>query len=282
MQCKWIVLSVLLLMFPCSCTVFEDRDECPNYLAIDFKEVDNDIKEWQMWFFTEQGELVFKDTVSRSSYSSSYIVEMPRHTELRCFFWGNIRGATNLDESYSYRTNISKKADVSADSIYFFADTINTMREESSLKVVPRKEFATVDIFVKGWVGTEYEAEMVLECARSGFYVGKDFFGGTVYTKAEVYDTGNYYTQFRCRMLRQQDTENIVLRLYIREHQQGGQFERVVQETEIPIGKYLEENGYDMTGSTLEDIVMEVDYSYNNFMIKAADWEATYKISMEM
>lgn len=274
--------AMLPLMMLCSCTVLEDRSTCANYLSMDFSGVDNGIKEWQMWFFNGDGELVLKDTVSRSSYSSPYVVQVPRTSNLRCFLWGNIRGATVVNENYSYMTNFAKKADMSADSIYFFADTINTTGEESGLKIVPAKEFATLDVFVKGWASSGYEAGMVLECANSGFYVGKEFVGGTSCTTAAVHDTGNYYTQFRCRMLRQQDTENMVLRLYVNEILPDGSLGRTVMEQEIPLGEYLEENGYDMQASSLEDIVMEADCSYNKFVVKAADWEATYKIDKEI
>ncbi len=274
--------GLLPLMLLCCCTVLEDRSGCANYLSMDFSGVDKSIKEWQMWFFNEEGKLVLKDTVYRSSYSSPYVVQVPRSPDLRCILWGNMRSATDVNENYSYMTNIAKKADMSSDSIYFFTGTINTEGEESELKVVPQKEFATVDIFVKGWVGSGFDARMVLECASSGFYVGKEFMGGTTYTTAYVYDTGNYYTQFRCRMLRQQDTENMVLRLYINELLPDGSLGRTVVSKDIPLGEYLEENGYNMQATSLQDIVMEVDFSYNKLIVKVADWEAIYRIDKEI
>ena len=272
----WGLLPIMLL---CNCTVLEERDSCPNYLSVDFRDVDKGIKEWQMWFFNAEGGLVFKDTVSRSSYSGPYIVEVPRYATMRCILWGNIRSATNLDENYSYKTNFVKKADVSADSIYFFTDTIDTRGETSFVKIAPNKEFATVDIFMKGWIGSDYEVDMVLECANSGFYVDKGFVDGAISTNVGEYDIGNYFTQFRCRMLRQKDTENILLRLRVKGVSGNGSD---LEEKVIPLGEYLEENGYDMQADSLEDIAMEVDFSYNNCVVKVADWEATYKIDKEI
>lgn len=278
---RGMILSCLLALL-CSCTVLEDRDGCPNYLAVDMSGVDRGIKEWQMWLFNEDGELVFKDTIYRRSYGEPYVVEVPRHTAVRCLMWGNARGATQVRETYSYGTYLAKLEDVSADSLYFFTDTVDTRGENSSVTVHPSKEFATVDIYVKGWAGTDYEASMVLECASSGFYVSREFLGWRSLTTASVHDTGTYYTQFRCRMWRQQDTENIILRLKIRDLLIDGTLGDIIVDKEIPIGEYLFENGYDMQKPSLEDIEMEVDYSYNRFIIRAEDWEATYTMVEEI
>ncbi len=274
-----VVLGLILLG---GCTVFEDRDGCPNYLQIDLQEVDKNIKEWQMWLFNEEGTLILKDTIYRRSYSAPYIVQVPRFDSVKCLLWGNMRSATNLMENYSYTTYLEKLEDVSADSLYFFTETINTKGENSYMKVLPEKEFATVDIYVKGWVGTDYEADMVLECASSGFYVSGELLNSKSFTDVKIHDMGTYYTHFRCRMWRQQDTENIVLKLFIRDLQPDGTLGNILVDNEIPIGEYLFENGYDMYSPSLADISMEVDYSYNRFMIRADDWEATYKILAEI
>lgn len=278
---KRLMLLCLGFLMVC-CTVLEDRDGCPNYLAVDMTQVDKSIKEWQMWLFNEDGELVFKDTIFRRSYGEPYIVQVPRFSNVTCLMWGNARDATQVRETYSYGTYLAKLEDVSADSLYFFTDTISTRGENSTFTVYPAKEFATVDIFVKGWVGTDYHASLVLECASSGFYVSKEFLGLRSTTNVQVYDTGNYYTQFRCRMWRQQDTENIVLHLKIRDLFIDGTLGDLIVDKEIPIGEYLFENGYDMHKPSLEDIEMEVDYSYNRFIIRADDWEATYSINGEI
>lgn len=276
------IVLLCLCSIICSCTVMEERGSCPNYLTVDLKGVDKSIKEWQMWLFNEEGELVFKDTIYRRSYSAPYIVEVPRYDNVRCLLWGNMRSGTKVDETYSYGTTFAKTADISADSIYFYTDTIDTAGEDSYLKVKPAKEFATVDIYVKGWVGSDFEADMVLECASAGFYVGKEFLREKSFTRAMVQEVGNYYTRFSCRMLRQQDTEHMVLRLFIRDLLSDGTLGDVLVDKEIPIGEYLYENSYDMQKSSLDDIEMEVDYSYNRFMIRAADWKATYKMDTEI
>ena len=277
-----VLFIVPALFLLCSCTVFENRENCPNYLTVDFMEVDKGIKEWQMWLFGGDGELLFKDTIYRRSYSQPYIVEVPRSRNVKCLLWGNMRGATLLNEVYSSSTYFTKLDDVSADSIYFFTDILSTMAENSYIKVKPEKEFATVDIYIKGWVGSDYEADMVLECASSGFYVGKEFIQERSYTKVGVFGIGNTYTHFRCRMLRQQDSENLILKLYIRDLNADGTLGDVIVDREIPIGEYLYANGYDMQKDSLDDIEMEVDYSYNKFVIRTSDWNAVYKMKEEI
>lgn len=265
-----------------SCTVFEDRDRCPNYLTVDMREVDKTIKDWQMWLFDENGTLLYKDTIFRRSYREPYVVPVPRAGEVKCLMWGNMRNATHVEETYSYGTYFEKLPDVWADSLYFFADTISTRGEYSYVKPVPGKEFATVDVFIKGWAGNEYEAEVALFCASSGFYVSKEFLVKEAVTYAEVYERGNYFTHFRSRILRQPDTENVLLKLYIHDLNPDGSLGEVKVDTEVPLGEYLFENGYDMNSISLEDIEIEVDYSFNRFQIKVADWEATYNIVEEM
>lgn len=269
-------------LFLGSCTVLENRDGCPNYLVVDLQEVDKTIKEWQMWLFDEEGTLLLKDTIYRRSYQEPYMISVPRANDVKCLMWGNMRNATRIDECYSYRTSFEKLPDVWADSLYFFSDTISTKGENSYVKVIPGKEFATVDIYIKGWVGNDYEAEVAITCASSGFYVSKEFLEGETVTYASVYETGDYYTHFRSRIWRQPDTENVLLKLYIRDLNPDGSLGEVKVDTEVPLGEYLFENGYDMNSISLEDIEIEIDYSYNRFQIKVADWEATYKILEEV
>ena len=265
-----------------SCTVFENRNVCPNYLSLDMREVDRTIKEWQMWLFDGNGALLHKDTIYRRSYQEPYVVPVPRTDGVRCFMWGNMRNATRIEESYSYGTYFEKFPDVWADSLYFFADTISTEGENSYIKVIPGKEFSTVDIYIKGWAGNEYEAEVALICASSGFYVSKEFLERKSVTYANIFEKGNDFTHFRSRIWRQPDTENVLLKLYIRDLNPDGSLGEVRVDTEVPVGEYLYENGYDMNGISLEDIEIEVDYSFNRFQVKAADWEATYKIVEEI
>ena len=282
--CGAVLAGCLLagILSLCGCTVLEDRDPCPCYLEVDFSQVDKSIREWQMWLFSPEGTLLFKDTVYRRSYSSPYIVEVPRNSKVQCLLWGNARGGTNLNESYSRYTTLLHKGGFAADSLYFSTDTISTMGEESSLKVFPRKEFATVDICLQGWIGVDFDASMELLCGAQGFYVDRRFLRGEVSSSMKLYDMGDYYTQFRGRILRQPDPENIILSLLIRKKEIDGSIGEVLIDKDIPIGKYLEENGYDMHTPDMSDIVMDVDYSYTNLVIKAEDWEATYSLNEEI
>ncbi len=284
LECGAFVLVCVALscsMLLGSCTVFENRDGCSNYLAVDLQGVDKSIKEWQMWLFDGNGTLLLKDTIFRRSYQEPYVVSVPRADEVKCLMWGNMRNATQVEENYSYTTCFEKLPDIWADSLYFFADTISTRGETSSLKVVPRKEFATVDIYVKGCVGTGYEAEVAIVCGSSGFYVSKEFLVGKSVIYANIYGRDDCSTHFRGRILRQPDTENILLKLYIKDLNPDGSLGNVRVDTEVPLGEYLYENGYDMNGFSLEDIEIEVDCSFNRFLVKVADWEATYKIVEE-
>lgn len=276
------IISLIAPLLLANCTVLEDRDNCSSHLTIDFSNVDRGIKEWQLWLFDTHGNLLFKDTVYRSSYNSPYIVEVPRRSAVRCLTWGNIRGATKLSEVYSLGSFITKERDVSADSLYFCTDTINTKMEDSYLEIIPMKEFATIDIYMKGWADLDYDAQLHLECANSGFYIDKRFCGSNSSTLVPVHDIGNYFTHFRCRMLRQRDTENLILSVILRRKNIDGSIGECIMERDIPIGRYLEENGYNMQGENLEDISIEIDYSYHQCLIVAEDWSATYNLLQEI
>ena len=276
------LLGAVLLMFGAGCNVLEDRSVCTSTLTVDLQEVDRTIKEWQMWLFNTEGELIYKDTIYRRSYGTRYTVEVPRYDDVQCLLWGNIRGATSLNEAYSLGTFMLKGHDISADSLYFCTDRISTNGEESYLKVVPNKEFATVDIYMKGWVGHDYDATLELLCANSGFFVDKRICGSNTVTKMEVYDIGNYYTHFRGRILRQYDVENLVLSLFITDRLPDGARGGVRLNKEIPLGEYLESNGYSMQSGAMGDISMEVDLSYNKLLVRAEDWSATYKLVEEI
>lgn len=277
-------LLILILLAPIltNCTVLEDRSDCPNYLTIDFSEVERGIKEWQLWMFDKEDNLIFKDTIYRCSYSSPYLVKVPRSREVRCMMWGNIRGGTQLSENYSLGTFLTKEPDITADSLYYFLDTISTNGEDSYLKVIPLKEFATLDIYMKGWIDNDFAAELKLECANSGFYVDKRLCGSNSFTTIPVHDLGNYFTHFRCRFLRQRDTENLILSVIIKKKNIDGSISHTLIEKDIPIGLYLENNNYNMQSLNLKDITMEIDYSYNLCVIKIEDWSETYNLLEEI
>lgn len=270
------------MLVAAGCTVLEDRDGCQCYLTVDMRGVDRSIKDWHLWLFNDSGDLIFRDTIHRRNYTYPYVVEVPRSEKVQCLLWGNIRGATTLNESYSLGTFMLKEMGMSADSLYFSTDTISTSGEESYLKVLPNKEFATVDILMKGWIGVDYRVEMSLECASSGFFIDKKFCGSRNTTDLQISDIGNYYTLFTGRILRQYDTENLKLSLYVRKCLANGEDGEVLYDMSLPIGNYLEQNGYNMYDGPMEDITMELDFSYNNFLIRAEDWSAEYKIVEEI
>ncbi len=276
------MLLVAVMALSGSCRVFEDRDVCPSYLTVDLKDVDKSIRELQMWLFNEVGEMIYKDTIYRRDYSSPYVVKVPRYEDVRCMLWGNIRGGTELVEKYSLGTAMLKRDGIQADSLYFCKSMINTKCEDSYIKVRPHKEFATVDVYLQGWVGVDFDVEMVLLCAKGGFYVDGGFSGSRVQTYMELCDMGNYYTKYSGRILRQPDTENILLSLLIRKREVDGTLGKILVNRDIPIGKYLEENGYDIQGANLGDIRMDIDYSYNQLIIKAENWEAEYSLVEEI
>lgn len=274
--------AVLAAMFHAGCTVLEDRSSCPNWLVLDMQDVDSEIKEWQIWLFSSGGEFLYKDTIYRRSYSSPVTLEVPRRKSVCCYMWGNVRGASRLNEKYSTASTVEKLKGVSSDSLYFFSDTLSTDREDSYIKVCPVKEFATVDIYLKGWTGNDFIADVELECASSGFYVNREFVQKESVIYPQMGDLGNYYTHFSCRMLRQQDNENIVLRLKLRDVENDGSAGSIILEKEIPLGEYLQSNGYNMQALNMQDVQMEVDYSYNRLLIRADEWEAEYKIVEEI
>lgn len=275
----WAITALSLIS---SCTVLEERSGCPCYLTMDLTKIDKGIREWQLWLFTPEGEIMFKDTIYRRAYSTPYTVQVPRNRQMQCLLWGNARGATLLDETMTPATSLLKKEGVLADSLYFFSETVDTWKEDGWVRVEPRKEFATVDIYMQGWVDIEYVVELILRCDTKGFYVNGEFYPGNVDTHMQFHNLGNYYSHFRGRILRQPDTENIRLSMLLKKKEIDGTVGEIIVDKDIPIGKYLEENGYDMNKLVLEDIRMDIDYSTNNFMIKAEDWEATYKLVEEM
>ena len=235
-----------------------------------------------MWLFSQEGDVMFKDTIYRRSYTSPYVVKVPRSNHVYCMMWGNARGGTSVNEEFSLATSLLKRENVLSDSLYFFSDTISTMGEESSLCVKPSKEFATVDIYLQGWIGLDFDVNMELVCGSSGFYVDGSFYQGEVSCCMHVFDLGDYFSHFRGRILRQADTEHLVLSLLIKELNIDGSIGQTVIDNDIPIGRYLEEHGYNIQNADMPDITVDVDYSYNSLIVKAEDWTAQYNLVEEI
>jgi hypothetical protein len=273
-----IVVSLAVIILCCNSCILEERELCPTYLTIDMSMIDRNVEQGHIWFFDSDGNLLYKDTVSRGMFNKPYVVKIPRDDYAKCYMWANMGKNTLLNEEYSLNTSLTVLDNKPADSIYFYSCDINTNREFSNLTLLANKEFATINLTLTSYCDTTaYNTSIIIECRSRGFLVDKSFIETSSRVKAQLCETGVDYSLFATRILRQTDIKDIKLYVTI-SPKNDSRFSEVDNISAIiPIGQYLTESGYDMYEENLSDISMELDIVGCFLSIKGEDWKEEKK-----
>lgn len=270
----FILLSV---MFSSACTkfVWEDRSDCPCILTLDLSNVDKNVSELHLWMFGEDNKILYRDTIPPARFGGTYDVQIKREM-VNYYIWGNIKGATKLRDNLSINSTLTKVENSSADSLYHYSKQLNTNFESQIDTVLLNKEFITVNVTLKSAVSKGDKISLEMYGNSTGFYVDKRFVGG-IGKIMVVPDYKGDNTAFKYRLTRQEYLQDISIVIIITT-QQG----IPIVLTDFPLGKYLQDNGYNMQAKNLSDINIELDLSANIFTIKVDDWQITVPSDIEI
>lgn len=265
----FLVFALPACCLCCEKGIWEARGECPCIFTLDLGGIPKGIDTLHVWIFGENDTLLYRDTVGKERFGGICRLLIQRDM-LRCYIWGNIRKATALRENRTLNSSLSKREDVSPDSLYGYSGLFNTRSEYAGGRVRMNKEFATVDVFLKGYKGSGNSMWLEISGNSSGFYIDGRCIPGAGRTIAFPHSPDTARAQFTYRLLRQASLTGLNMALLAMDN---GLPEI---QNELPVGKWLAGCGYDMQAPDLADIRLEIDLSVNMAVIRTEDWQAAF------
>ena len=249
-----------------SCSVFEDRTDCPCYLVVDYAVVNNDSTRP-----TREGRvhsLLYNPDCSENITHMS--VSCPAYDTLACK-----KGDALFSAIYSPGTVPLKSLERvvryssgnQVDSIYGCHESLLLVGEREEVKVSLHKQFSTVKLIIKDSDTIVRQADVTAVGNTCGYDLA-DFSPVKGDYRYAVPDDGSSERSFR--IPRQADYSLV---LHIANQASG-------LDADFPLGQYLADIGYDFDVPDLSDFEIELDISYMTFTIKINDWDREFLVNV--
>ncbi len=256
-----VVMLVCLVMGLCiSCSLKEDRSECPCMLVLDFSEVDRDRSDSLSLGIVSATGFLHTAVVPSGEYGDLYRVEVPKGE-----VWVNVYGVDSWSEEFESALSEDNS------SIYIpYGEECPEVRS-FSLHTILSAETVTVPVelhknYCRLSITMVYEGELPMQISILGDVCGYDKEGSPV-SGAFLYEPMGSEGLFYVRIPRQTDS---TLRLNLSDE------EEVLRE--FAIGEYIIESGYDWLAEDLDDVWIEVDYTKTLVTITVGDWTKIVEI----
>ncbi len=247
-----LLLPLLLAMGLGSCSVKENRLDCPCLLELDVSggELDRDVI--SVW---ERG-MELCDTLRLEDGIASYVCEIPKGMPTLAVWSGE-------DRCVRAGTCLTVPAGEEMDEIYAWSERVDSRAESISRRALLHRQFAYIHLTVAFQNGEE--SPFVLRL--SGNVAGMDLAsldpvpGGFEVSFLPV--VGDYH---RICVPRQKD-DSLILEFRSRsapENEPEGSF---------PLGEYIREAGYDWSAPDLADIYVDLDYVRAGISVRIEEWK---------
>ncbi|MEG1290523.1 MAG: hypothetical protein RR919_09200 [Bacteroidales bacterium] len=251
---NYLLIITLISLTSCTKFVWEDRSECPCILTLDLSNVDKNVSELHLWIFGEDNSILSRDTIAPDRFGGTYDVLIKREM-VKYYVWGNIKGATKLQDNLTLNSTLTKVENSSADSLYHYSKQLSTNFESQIDTVYLNKEFITLYFYLDGKpeiVGSEIIIEIT---SSGGYYLDGSIINSASNVQSTITPAENYCS---IRLTRQK-IEDMYLLLYSQTDTQKVLIDKYC------LGTLLKQNKYDMHSILLQDIIIEIDFS-NTFI----------------
>lgn len=265
----FLIFALPACCLSCEKGIWEARGECPCVFTLDIGNIPKGIDTLHVWMFGENDNLLYRDTVGKERFGGTCEL-LIRRDMLRCYIWGNIRKATALKEDRTLNSSLTKRKEASPDSLYGYSGLFNTRSEYAGGIVRMNKEFATVDVSLKGYKGSVDSMWLAISGNSSGFYIDGRVIPGADRIVSFPHSLDTVQALFTYRLLRQASLTGLEMKLLA--------MDKGLPEilNELPVGEWLAGCGYDMQAPDLADIRLEIDLSVNMAVIRTEGWQATF------
>ena len=255
------VLPFLLLSVPWSCTVKEDRAECPVYVTVlTDRFMQQGMTEGMVSFAADA--LIRRETISFLSYvRGGYEQACPRKYA-RAAVLAGVENSQVEDEILSVRKGCQ------AGPVWAFGTSFSAEQDEYVVDAVPHKQYCLVKFLFDGSPtapdGYPWRFRLLAECAGMNIYTLEPVPGP--YCPVVGPDAVG---EWKCILPRQR-SNNMQLEVFRPDGDGGAD---VPVEYVIDLGKAFEQQGYDWTAEDLKDIEVKVGFVNAKVTVTIQAWE---------
>lgn len=251
--------ALALLMCGVQSCIWEDREQCPSFLSLDFSGTPEEVERIYL-VLTHQDGWTCRDTLLREDFGKGYEIAVKRGPVHLAAF-GNISRMT-YDSGYTVRTGDQ------ADSIYtcFLRTDCSTDLANDTVRM--HKDFIGLHIRVLEDVLGSDSIYLSITSSSIGYGTGGEIIEGKFrHIPQEVPDTrnGSGYRQYISRVTRQRDS-SLTLSINTVDGDHNGPV------TVIGLARSLEEAGIDMEAEDLGDLYLTVDFAKSVIKVSPQDW----------
>lgn len=261
------LLVPLAALAAASCSVKEDRWECPCWLVFEPQEGARTGGDGGFHLSVYRDGSLIKELTTEVSWESvrtdSYDVSVSKGEKQMSILEG-------LSRSHISGTALLITEGEQADSVYAHSVFVDCNREEAVVPVESNKQFATVFLRMEdGGAGTYPYGIRV-----TGGIDGLDLLTLEPHRGPFSYSCPPFSTEneFRFRLPRQTDGS-----LQMELIEKGASDPSPVDV--IPLGEYIIESGFDWGEKSLQDIYIGVDYARAGIRIRVNDWETVWTVT---
>jgi hypothetical protein len=244
-----VTVAVALVL---SCSVKEDRGDCPCRLVLDMGEVDTSVVKYAELVLTASDGFCMRDTLAKEEFEDGYIADVPRGpvaVGVYCGALGCVDDEGNLEIDYGNECPF----------VYMHSSQVLAEGESVAENVSMRKNHCVVNLKIQsdGSFPFRMEAKGNVDGYGSD---GEPSEGDFMYA---MYADDGGVCQFT---LPRQTDASLVLEVY--------------DDTDVirsfALGEYVEASGYDWEEDDLKDITVSLDYALTRIVISVADWTEEY------
>ena len=248
----WLLLGLSLFLALISCSVREDRTDCPCLLILDFSSLDGEAlfrsgRDEVVWS-VRSGDFRIGGRFQAEELPSEYVVEIPRETAF-------LMVAAGDEGLYGQDGVIVAPEGESFPPLSAFVAEVDGSLPELTVPVVLHKRYAVLDILLRDMLQDGASYAIVGE--KCGY--GSDLQPVSGRLSIPLIPDG----EGRCSVAVPAQTDgSLAVCIY-----RYGELERV-----FSLGSCLSDSGYDWFAEDLEDISLEIDYVDGSVRIKCDQW----------
>lgn len=244
------LLAALLLLAGASCSVKEDRTDCPCYLHVTFADTEEDgAAELLGW----RSEALFREKVRIPDCRPEWV--RPIGKGILAF-----SACKGMGKAIPEGHRIGIPLGSQADSLYAFHEEVDARGDDAAVRVTFRKQFATIFLDIRKEASVVQACRFTVEGNTCGF---------------DRLDFSPLPGLFRCEPV--PESGKAVVTFRVPRQSDDSLTVTICPEEEpaltFPLGEYIRQLGYSWKTEELQDIYVSVDLAHGLTEVQVADWE---------
>lgn len=242
----------LTMAFAISCSIKEDRTDCPCSLVLDFSEIDTALVKSLDVLATCDGVMLFRDSISARDFKNEFIRDVP-HGDVRLNVW--CIGEKRIDNEHGVVIPYGCECPL----LYMKSFVADTRGEVCRETVKVHKNFCRLTVLVEGIEDPLYS--LTFKGNVDGYSLDGLPSEGDFSCVAYPGENGD----LQAGLPRQTDASLVL------EVDDGTSVLKT-----FALGEYIVNGGYDWTAEELEDLTVTLDYQITYIKVIVSGWDKEY------